>query len=88
MQCGQLAEERAQRVAVNGAVSAWQRITSAVAQESILGIVLFYRFINRFISDLDAGVEYIISRFVDDTKLGGAADSHEGQEAFQRDPNK
>lgn len=75
---------RAQRVVVNGAVSAWQRIPSGVPQESVLGPALF----SRFISDLDAEVECIISKFVGRIKLGGAADSHEGQEAFQRDPKK
>lgn len=67
-----------------GAASAWQRITSGVPQESILGPALF----NRFISDLDAGVECIVSKFVGDITLGGAADCYEGQEAFQRDANQ
>lgn len=48
-----------------GAASAWQRITSGAPQESILGPALF----NRFISDLDAGVECVVSKFVGDTTL-------------------
>ncbi|KAK4826204.1 hypothetical protein QYF61_006148 [Mycteria americana] len=64
---------RAQRVVVNGATSGWQPVTS--------GPVLF----NIFINNLDAGVECIISKFADDTKLGGDVDSLEGQEALQMD---
>ena len=37
-----------------------------------------------FIND-SSGIECTFSKFVDDTKLCGAADTLEGQNAFQRD---
>jgi len=62
---------RAQRVVTSGAEAGWRPVASAVPQGSVLSPVLS----NLLINDLDEELECALSKFADDTKLGGVADN-------------
>ena len=60
-------------VVLDGTVSRWRLVTSGVPQGSVSELGL----LNIFIDDID-------SKFADDTKPSGAADTTEGRDTIQK----
>ncbi|KAJ7404812.1 rna-directed dna polymerase from mobile element jockey-like [Pitangus sulphuratus] len=58
------------RIVVNGSMSKWRAVTNDVPQVLVLGMALF----NNFVGHMDSGIDCILSKFANDTKLCSTVD--------------
>ena len=68
-------QDQVQSVVVNGSMSGWKAVWWMVSPRSQCWDWLLF---NIFISDIDSGIECILRKFADDTKLWGAVQTSEG----------
>ncbi len=72
---------RKQRVVVNGTALDWAPVTSGVPQDPVLGPVLFITYIN----NIDVGLNNIVAKFADDTKIENSVISDRDRQSLQED---
>lgn len=70
---------QAPRPMISSMNSSWRPVAGVVSQGLVLGPVLF----NIFISEQDGGIQCTLSRFADDTNLGGVVAVPKGYAAIQ-----
>ena len=68
----------------SSAESGWRPVTSSAPQALVLDPALF----NIFTDKLDEGIVSTVSKYTDDTKLGGVPDTHECCAAIQQDQDR
>ena len=73
--------DREQRVVLSGSFSEWTRVTSGVAQGSVLGPLLFILYIN----DIDDSVSSRLLKFADDTKVFRNVSKAEDVDSLRQD---
>ncbi len=74
---------RKQRVVISGTASDWVPVISGVPHGSVLGPVLFIIYRN----DIDVGLQNLIAKFADNTKIGNSVISDRDRQSLQDDLN-